>query len=110
MSSPGETRVVVLTARVELDGREVALVERVTIGGGTQVITVDGVPQDKVHPTFERFHVRLLSQAGRMVPDQLEEAGDWDEACKIGVAYAERVAANATRIADLQEALKDGGG
>jgi hypothetical protein len=98
---------VITGARVELDdGRVVALIERVGIGGGIRTRVIDGVPVDEQQPYFERFHVRLLSQAGPLVPDQLVEAGCYEDACEAGEAYAAKVAANAGRLAELAEALK----
>lgn len=101
--------VAITGASVSQDGAEVARIEAITVGGGVQTVTVDGVPEDRQHPVFHRFHVRLLSP-DRMIPDVLREAGTYEDAVKIGVAFAERVAANAERIAELREALKDGGG
>ncbi len=99
-------RVIPTGARIELDdGTIVAVVEAITIGGGTQVVTVDGVPEERVHPTFHRFHCRLLSP-DRMIPDQLRETETYDEAIALGVAYAEKRVQHADSVAELAEKLK----
>jgi len=99
-------RVVTTGARVELDdGTIVAVVEAITIGGGTQVITVDGVPEERVHPTFHRFHCRLLSP-DRMIPDELRETETFDEATELGLAYAAKRIEHAASVAALADALK----
>ena len=98
--------VVITGARVELaDGTVVARIERVGIGGGVRTRTIDGVPVDTQEPLFERFHVRLLSQAGPLIPDQLAEAETYEEACAAGEAYAAKVAAHAEKIAAVAGAL-----
>lgn len=96
-------------ARVTQDGTEVAQIEAITVGGGTQVVTVDGTPEVRQHPTFHRFHVRLLSP-DRMIPDVLREAETYEEAVEIATAYAGRRAVHAGKVAELAEALNDGGG
>jgi hypothetical protein len=99
-------QVQIMTARVVLpDGTAVAQIERVLIGGGTQTVTVDGVPENRVHPTFERWHVRLLSP-DRMIPDELREAETYDEAVDLAIRYADKRAEHAAAIAGLAEGLK----
>lgn len=98
--------VTITSARVDLpDGTEVARVEAITIGGGTQVVTVDGVAEERVHPTFHRFNVRLLSP-DRMIPDELREVETYEEAVELGVRYAGKRAEHARRIDDLAGDLK----
>jgi len=80
-------------AHVELDdGTVAATVARVATGGGVQVVTVDGQPDDRVHPSGVLYHVRLIS-ADRMLPDRLEQTHDLDEAGEIAVAYAAKLGA-----------------
>jgi hypothetical protein len=99
--------VVITGARVQLDdGTVVARIERVGIGGGIRTRTIDGEPVDTQEPLLERFHVRLLSQAGPMVADQLADAGTYEEACAVGEEYAVKVAANAEQIAAVVAALR----
>lgn len=99
-------QVTVTAARVELDdGTEVARIDAVTVGGGVQVVTVDGVPEERQHPTFHRFHVRLLAP-DRMIPDELREAEDFDAAVEIGRRYADLRTAHAAQVAALSGSLK----
>lgn len=96
------TVVLVMTAQVQApDGTPVALIERVTIGGGIRM--VEGEPQQ--HPTFERFHVRLLSP-DRMIPDQLREVETYDEACELAEKYAAKREEHAAQVDALAETLK----
>lgn len=98
--------VVITGAQVELgDGTVVARIERIGIGGGIRARTVDGEQVEEQQELFYRHHIRLLSQAGPMIPDQLEETETYAQACKVGQAYADKVAANQEKIADLTEAL-----
>lgn len=98
--------VVITGARVDLpDGTTVAQIDAVTIGGGIQTVTVDGVPEDRQHPTLHRFHCRLLSP-DRMIPDQLHETETYDEAVDIGVAYAAKRAKHAKQLAELAAELR----
>lgn len=87
------------------DGAEVARIEAITVGGGVQVVTVDGVPEERHHPTFHRFHIRLISP-DRMIPDQLHEADRYDDAVEIGLRYAKLRAEHADRVAALTDDLK----
>jgi hypothetical protein len=90
-------------AHVELDdGSVAATVARVATGGGTQVVTVDGQPEERVHPGGVVYHVRLIS-ADRMVPDQLQETTDLEIAGQIAVRYAGKLA---TARQAAAEALK----
>jgi hypothetical protein len=103
-----EPRVVVTGTNVELaDGTVVAQIQAVTVGGGTQTVTVDGVPEERQHPTLHLFHVRLLSP-DRMIPDELREAESYEDAVEVGLAYAARRVQHAQQVADLATALKAG--
>lgn len=98
--------VVVVSARVDTaDGRPAAQIDLIDVGGGGQVVTVDGVPEERVHPTSVVYHVRLLSP-DRMLPDQLREAASWDEAVDVATRYAEKVADNTQKLADIAADLK----
>ena len=102
----GGPRVVVTSARIDLpDGTPVAVVEAVTIGGGIQVVTVDGVPEERQHPTLHRFHCRLLSP-DRMIPDQLVETDSYDDAVSLGLRYAAKRVQHAQQLDDLTASLK----
>lgn len=93
-------------ARVVLDdGTVVAEIDAVTIGGGIQVVTVDGVPEERQHPTLHRFHCRLLSP-DRMIPDELRETETYDEAVDLGLRYAARRIEHARQVGDLAASLK----
>jgi hypothetical protein len=99
--------VVITGAQVELDdGTVAARIERVILGGGERTRMIDGVPETTTDPQSIRFHVRLLSQAGPLIPDQLQEAETYEKACLAGEAYAEKVQANQAKIDDLNESLK----
>ena len=97
---------VITAARVETaDGRPAATVELVEVGGGEQVVTVDGVPEVRVHPKSRLYHVRLLSP-DKFVPDQLREAATFEEACALGARYAAKMAEHAARIDALAADLE----
>lgn len=96
----------IMSAQVVLDdGTVVATVERARVGGGIQTVTVDGVPEDRVHPVFELFHARLLSP-DRMIPDQLVEAETYDQATELALAYADRRVEHAAQVQALATALR----
>lgn len=93
--------VTITGARVDLDdGTTVALIEAVTIGGGTQVVTVDGVPEERRHPTFHQFHCRLLAP-DRMIPDQLVDAETYEGAVEVALKYAAKRARHAKQLGEL---------
>lgn len=99
--------VVITGADVVLDdGIVVARIERIVIGGGERTRMIDGVPETTTDPQSVRHHVRLLSQAGPMISDQLENVETFDEACEAGEAYAAKVEKNRAKINDLNESLK----
>lgn len=87
------------------DGRIAATIDLVEVGGGTQTVTVDGAPEERVHPHSAIFHVRLLSP-DRMLPDELREAASYDEACDLATRYAARLDEHAERLADLAVDLR----
>lgn len=96
----------ILTAQVMSEkGTLAAFIERVQIGGGSQTVTVDGVAEDRVHPTSEVYHVRCISP-DRMVPDTLVSVDSYDEACKLAVKYAQKMDEHADRVAELVDDLK----
>ena len=93
--------VIITAARVDTaDGRTAATIDLVEIGGGEQVVTVDGTAEMRVHPSSRVYHVRLLSP-DRMVPDQLREAATYEEACALGCKYAAKMAEHAARVDEL---------
>lgn len=105
-STSSEPRVLITGARVDLpDGTTVAQIEAVTIGGGTQTVTVDGVPEERQHPTFHRHHCRLLSP-DRMIPDQLLDVETYDEAVDLAVEYAKKRVKHAEQVLDLAAKLR----
>lgn len=98
--------VIVVSARVDTeDGRPAALIDLVEVGGGGQTVTVDGVPEERIHPSSVVYHVRLLSP-DRMIPDQLREVADWDDAVKLAETYAGKVADTAQRLAAIAADLE----
>jgi hypothetical protein len=101
-----DASVQIMVAHVVMpDGTVAAYVERVRLGGGTQVVTVDGVPEERVHPTSDSHHVRLLSP-DRMIPDQLLDATTYEDAVELGLKYATKRAEHAAQIDDLAASLK----
>lgn len=101
-----EPTVVITSARVDSpDGRVAATIEWVPVGGGTQVVTVDGVAEERVHPSSRLYHVRFVSP-DRMVPDELRPVDSYDEACALAVKYAAKLVEHARRVDELAEDLK----
>ena len=102
----GEPSVTITAARVDAaDGRPAAHISLVEVGGGEQVVTVDGVPEVRVHPSSRLYHVRLLSP-DKFVPDQLRDAATYEEACALGVKYAAKLAEHAARVDELAADLE----
>jgi hypothetical protein len=98
--------VTITSARVSTaDGREAALIATVDVGGGEQVVTVDGIRETRVHASSRVYHVRLISP-DRMVADQLLEASSYEEACGLGAAYAVKLAEHAARADELASDLR----
>jgi hypothetical protein len=100
-----DPEVLITAVEVRIDGRVAATVDAVDVGGGSQTVTVDGVPEERIHPSSRVFHVRFISP-DRMLPDELREVDDYDLAVKLGVAYAEKLAEHADRLASLAQDLK----
>jgi hypothetical protein len=101
------TAVVVITsARVDAaNGRLAALIDLIGVGGGSQTVTVDGTPEDRVHPVSSVYHVRFVSP-DRMIPDELREVTSFDDALKLANEYADRLVEHAERVARLAEDLR----
>jgi hypothetical protein len=87
------------------DGRLAATIDVVEVGGGSQVVTVDGVPEERVHPLSRVYHVRFQSP-DRVIPDELREVPSYDDAVGLGVAYAAKLDEHADRISALADDLK----
>ena len=101
-----KAEVVITAARIDTaGGLTAATIDLVQVGGGSQTVTVDGTPEERIHPHSTLFHVRLLSP-DRMIPDELREVATYEEAVSLGRAYADRLDEHAQRIADLAEDLK----
>lgn len=91
----------ILTARIDTaSGRQAAYIQMVDVGGGEQVVTVDGQPEIRVHPSSRVFHVRFISP-DRMVPDTLREAASFDEAVALGRKYAAKLDEHAKQVDTL---------
>jgi hypothetical protein len=82
------------------EGRLAAFVERTPVGGGTQVVTVDGQPEERVHPSSVVYHARLISM-DRTQSDVVQDFDAWDEAVAAAEAYALRVDAVADQAASI---------
>lgn len=91
----------IMNAHVSVDGVTVAHIERVQVGGGIRVI--EG--EEHQHPTFERFHVRLLSP-DRMIPDQLYDEETYEGAVALAEMYAAKRAEHAARLDELAADLR----
>jgi hypothetical protein len=92
----------IMTAQVTIDdGPAVAVVERVTIGGGFRVIEGEEIQ----HPSFVRHHVRLISP-DRMFPDQLIETESYDEAVAVAMKYGDKRVEHAARVDELARDLQ----
>jgi len=87
------------------DGHLAALVDVVEVGGGSQVVTVDGTPEVRVHPSSQVFHARLISP-DIMVPDQLKECATYEQALEFGVVYAGKLTEHAATVAGLASDLQ----
>jgi len=96
------TQQVVITS-AEIAGA--ATIDLVRVGGGTQVVTVDGTPTVRTHPATTVYQVRFLSP-DRMIPDELTEVATYDEACDLAVRYANKVQVHAERVAALAADLR----
>lgn len=102
----GEPVVVITAARIDTaDGQLAALVELVEIGGGEQVVTVDGAAEVRVHPSSRVYHARLLSP-DKFIPDVLRVASTYEEACALGVKYAAKLTEHAARVGELAADLQ----
>lgn len=102
----GEPNVVITAARVDAaNGTVAALIESVPVGGGTQTVTVDGVPEERIHPSTTVYHARLISP-DRMIPDMLHTVDSYEEACALAVKYTARLNEHAAQIAALADDLK----
>src|SRR5437879_5029384 len=101
-----EPEVTITAARVDRPGgAAVATIELVDVGGGEQVVTVDGVRETRVHPRSRVYHVRLLSP-DKFVPDQVRDAASYEDACALGVKYAAKMAEHAARVDELAADLE----
>lgn len=106
MDEPADSEVVITGAEVRTgDGRLAATIDVIQVGGGSQTVTVDGVPEDRIHPGRRIFHVRLIAP-DRMISDDLREADTYEDAVTIGRAYAGKLAEHAARLAALTDDLR----
>ena len=86
-------------------GTIAAFIEWVPVGGGSQTVTVDGVAEERIHPSSSLYHVRCISP-DRMVPDQLLSVESYKEACDLAVKYAGKLDQHADQAAKLTDDLK----
>jgi hypothetical protein len=106
MVADGGVVVAVTGAEVRTgDGRLAATIDAVDVGGGTQLVTVDGTPEVRTHPSSRVWHARLLAPS-RLLPDQLCETDSYDAAVEVGVAYARKLAEHADRAGALADDLR----
>jgi hypothetical protein len=107
MSRSKKPSVLVISARVDTAaGIPVATITRIAVGGGAQAITVDGVAEEKIHPTSTTFHVRFLAPPGIDVPDVIHDAATYEEAVEMAEAYASRIETQAEQIAAVTASLQ----
>lgn len=87
-------------------GKVLATIEAIKVGGGTAGrMDPQGNIVQVTDPLTEHHHVRLLSQAGPMVADELVLVDTYDEAVAVAEEYGKKVANNAGLIAELREAI-----
>ena len=72
------------------------------VGGGTQVVTVDGQPEDRVHPSSVVYHARLIS-IDLAQSDVIKDCDTWDAAVAAAEAYALRLDAVAEQAAAITQ-------
>jgi hypothetical protein len=97
---------IVTSARVvSASGRVAATIDLVEVGGGSQTVTVDGTPEERIHPARQVHHVRLLSP-DRMIPDELREADSYEAAVELGERYASLLDEHAERVDRLAADLR----
>lgn len=90
---------IVTNARTETaDGRVAAYLSLTPVGGGTQVKTVDGSPEEVTHPFSEVWNVHLISP-DPMLPGKAVTAADYKAAVAAGEAWAKKIDAAS---ADMQ--------
>jgi hypothetical protein len=82
------------------NGRLAAFVERTPVGGGTQIVTVDGKPEERVHPSSVVYHARLIS-VDLTQSNVIKDCDTWDEAVAEAEAYAARLDAVAEQAASI---------
>lgn len=100
-----ESEVIITATEIRLGAVVAAAIDLVGIGGGSQTVTVDGSPEERVHPLRQIYQVRFISP-DRMLPDQLREADDYDSAVKLGRAYAAKLDQHKGALDALAEDLK----
>ena len=96
---------IVTNARVETaDGRVAAYLSLTPNGGGTQVKTVDGAPEEVAHPFSEVWNVHLVSP-DPMLPGKAVTAADYKAAAAAGETWAKKIDAAAADMAALAAEL-----
>lgn len=101
-----DDRLIITSARIDApDGSPACIIERIGVGGGIRTRMVDGSPEDSIDPASIVYHVRFRSPSP-MIPDELRTADSLDEAIALGCQYADKVAANADRLAAIVADLK----
>lgn len=88
-------------------GTVLATIEAIKVGGGTAGrMDPQGNIVEVTDPLTEHYHVRLMSQVGPMVADELVLVDTYDEAVETAEAYGKKVANNAHLIAEFREATR----
>ena len=91
---------IVTAARIDGPNGPAATISLTPVGGGTQVVMVDGTPEDRVHPASEVYNVTLHTP-DPMLPDEVRTADSYKEAVALGEEWAKRLAKHAEDMADL---------
>src|SRR6266496_3658833 len=91
---------IITGARVDGPRGPAATISLTPVGGGTQVVMVDGTPEERVHPSSERYTV-ILHTPDPMLPDEGRSAGTYKEAVALGEEWAARLTKHAEDVADL---------
>lgn len=91
---------IITSALVEGPNGPAAHITLVPVGGGTQIVMVDGVPEERVHPSSEVFNV-CLHTPDPMLPDEMRTTGTYKDAVALAEEWASRLREHAGQMADL---------
>lgn len=97
---------IITNARVDCaDGRVAAYLTLTPVGGGTQVKTVDGAPEEVTHPSSEVWNVHLVSPDPMLPGKAIAVTDGYDAAVKVGEAWAAKIDAAAADMSEIAAEL-----